>query len=122
MKNVNWKELIIDHIEKGVLGLAGLIILVGLATTSWGTYDKRPSEFAEKVKTGEQNFQEGIWPEKQSADFEAEDPGLQVPTGARQSSRVVTGCSHTPGMPWLWWLVPLVGLRRRWSPASCEEP
>ena len=52
MKNVNWKELIIDHIEKGVLGLAGLIILVGLATTSWGTYDKRPSEFAEKVKLG----------------------------------------------------------------------
>ena len=78
MKNVNWKELIIDHIEKGVLGLAGFITLIGLVTTSWGTYDKQPSEFAAKVEEGERNFQQGIWPETSASEFEAEDPGLMV--------------------------------------------
>lgn len=78
MKNVNWKELLITHAEKGVLGLAGLIVLVGLATTSWGTYDKQPSQFEDGVSKGRSNFEKSQWPEDRKAEFEAEDPGLQV--------------------------------------------
>ena len=78
MKNVNWKELLITHAEKGVLGLAGLIVLVGLATTSWGTYDKQPSLFETGVTKGRDNFAKSQWPEDRKAEFEAEDPGLQV--------------------------------------------
>lgn len=78
MKNVNWKEMLITHAEKGVLGLAGLIVLVGLATTSWGTYDKQPSQFEDGVSKGRSNFDKSQWPEDRKAEFEAEDPGLQV--------------------------------------------
>ena len=78
MKNVNWKELIVTHVEKGVLGMAGLIVLIGLATTSWGTYDKRPSQFEENVKNGRSNFESGVWPTDREKEFQADDPGLQV--------------------------------------------
>jgi hypothetical protein len=78
MKNVNWKELIITHVEKGALGLAGLIVLIGLATTSWGTYDKRPDQFEDKLKTGKNNFESGVWPTDREKEFQADDPGLQV--------------------------------------------
>ena len=78
MKNVNWKEMLITHAEKGVLGLAGLIVLVGLATTSWGTYDTQPSQFEDGVSKGRANFGNSKWPEDRKAEFEAEDPGLQV--------------------------------------------
>ncbi|MBC8291065.1 MAG: hypothetical protein H8E37_12185, partial [Planctomycetes bacterium] len=78
MKNVNWKELLITHAEKGVLGVAGLIVLVGLATTSWGTYDKQPDQFEDGVTKGRTNFGNSTWPTDRKAEFEAEDPGLQV--------------------------------------------
>lgn len=78
MKNVNWKELIITHAEKGVLGLAGLIVLIGLVTTSWGTYDKQPSEFDAAVTKGQKAFSASTWPKEREEEFQAEDPGLQV--------------------------------------------
>jgi hypothetical protein len=78
MKNVNWKELIVTHVEKVVLGMAGLIVLIGLATTSWGTYEKRPSQFEEKLTTGKNNFESGVWPTDSEKEFQADDPGLQV--------------------------------------------
>jgi len=78
MKNVNWKELIVTHVEKGALGLAGLIVLIGLATTNWGTYDKRPKEFEDKLTAGKTNFESGVWPVDREEEFQADDPGLQV--------------------------------------------
>lgn len=78
MKNVNWKNLLITHAEKGVVGVAGLIVLIGLATTSWGTYETLPSEFEESVRNGRSTFESSTWPTERKAEFEAEDPGLQV--------------------------------------------
>ena len=37
-----FKEVIIEHGEKFILGLAGVFVLIGIATTQWSTYERKP--------------------------------------------------------------------------------
>ncbi len=64
LKELNYKQLAIDHGEKGLLGLVGLFVLISLAGTSWSRYDKMPEEFLKKIKEGEDNIK--------ASDFSAE--------------------------------------------------
>lgn len=75
-----FKELAIEHGEKFILGLAGVFVLIGIGTTQWSTYEKKPEEFADKIKSGEAEFARSTWPEseKEKEEFVAIDPGEEV--------------------------------------------
>ncbi|NQV26154.1 MAG: formylglycine-generating enzyme family protein [Rhodopirellula sp.] len=72
------KEIIIEHGEKFILGLIGLFVLIGIGTTQWSTYEKKPEEFAQKIDAGKAEFARSTWPETEKETFVAPDPGDQV--------------------------------------------
>lgn len=72
------KEMIIEHGEKMLLGLVALFALICVATTQWGTYEKKPEEFLAKVETGKAAFASSTWPDEEKKKFEARDPGEEV--------------------------------------------
>lgn len=72
------KELIIEHGEKVILGLAGLFVLIGIGTTQWSTYERKPEEFSQKIDAGKAEFARSTWPESEKETFVARDPGDEV--------------------------------------------
>jgi len=73
-----FKELAIEHGEKFILGLAGVFVLIGIGTTQWSTYEKKPEEFADKIKAGKAEFARSTWPESEKETFVNRDPGEEV--------------------------------------------
>ena len=71
LKGLNYKQLVIDHGEKGVFGLFALIVLVFLAGTSWSRYEKEPEQFLEKVAKGEAAIKASAWSDERKKDFRA---------------------------------------------------
>jgi hypothetical protein len=74
----NIKEIVIEHGEKFILGLAGVFVLIGIGTTQWSTYEKKPEEFSAKIDAGKAEFARSTWPETEKVTFEARDPGDEV--------------------------------------------
>jgi hypothetical protein len=72
------KEVVIEHGEKFILGLAGVFVLIGIGTTQWSTYEKNPEEFSAKIDSGKAEFGRSTWPEDEKVKFEARDPGDEV--------------------------------------------
>tara|TARA_R110002072_G_scaffold302100_1_gene483930 strand:+ start:110470 stop:112740 length:2271 start_codon:yes stop_codon:yes gene_type:complete len=73
-----FKELLIEHGEKFILGLAGVFVLIGIATTQWSTYERKPEEFSAKIEAGKAEFARSTWPDTEKETFKAPDPGDQV--------------------------------------------
>ena len=76
--DINWKELILDHGEKFVLGIALIFVLGSVATTQWGTYDRTPEEFEVKIAQGELAFDASHWPAKEQTILVAADLSDEV--------------------------------------------
>ena len=57
IKGVNYKQALIEHGEKLILGVVGLFVMICLGGTNWSRYDKLPKEFQDKVESGERNIQ-----------------------------------------------------------------
>ena len=72
------KEVIIEHGEKFILGLAGVFVLIGIGTTQWSTYERKPEEFSAKIEAGKAEFARSTWPDSEKETFKAPDPGDQV--------------------------------------------
>ncbi len=71
LKGINYKQAVIDHGEKVILGVIGLFVLVCLSFTSWGRYDKQPEEFMAKVQQGEALIQASAWTEEKATEFKS---------------------------------------------------
>lgn len=78
LKSINWKELVLDHGEKFILGMVLIFVLGSVATTQWGTYEKTPEEFQVKITQGESTFNASRWPTEEETAFVARDPGDEV--------------------------------------------
>lgn len=78
LKGINWKELILDHGEKFVLGGVLLFVLGSVAMTRWSTYEKTPEEFQVKITQGETAFNASRWPTDEQTAFVSRDPGDEV--------------------------------------------
>lgn len=71
LKGMDYKQLAIDHGEKFVAGLIGLLVLACLAMTPVARYDKAPSEFTDKVEEESQGLAASTWPEEKRQQFES---------------------------------------------------
>lgn len=71
LKSLNYKQLVIDHGEKGLLGFFGLTVLVFLGGTSWSRYDKQPEDFVDKVVKGEAAIKASAWTDERKKEFQA---------------------------------------------------
>ncbi|MFT5093266.1 MAG: hypothetical protein ACI93T_002092, partial [Porticoccaceae bacterium] len=73
-----FKEVIIEHGEKFILGLAGVFVLIGIGTTQWSTYERKPEEFSSKIDAGKAEFARSTWPDSEKETFIATNPGDKV--------------------------------------------
>ncbi|MBC7822154.1 MAG: hypothetical protein IAG10_35160, partial [Planctomycetaceae bacterium] len=77
LKGLNYKQALIDHGEKLILGVIGLFVLICLAGTSWSRYDKQPEEFLKKVEQGENAIRSSSWSGKE-AEFKSSRDIMQA--------------------------------------------
>lgn len=65
MKKLNIKALFINHFEKMIFGMFGLIVLVVLAKTTWGRYPDTPEQLMQNVKKVKDSISspENAWPD-----------------------------------------------------------
>ena len=56
-KAMGFKNFALEHAEKGVFGVATLMVLIFVGGTSWSRYDKQPEEFVKKAEAGEKAIQ-----------------------------------------------------------------
>lgn len=78
LKGIDWKELMLGHGEKFILGMVLVFVTGSVATTHWGTYEKTPEEFQAKITLGESAFSASRWPADNQTVLVAHDPGAQV--------------------------------------------
>ncbi len=79
LKDLDYKQLLMAHGEKIVLGMVGLFVLFSLGSSHWIRYDRKPDEFRAKVVTGEQNLSESQWPAETKKKFDTQkDVGAAV--------------------------------------------
>lgn len=96
MKNIKWRDFLMNHGEKIVLGLAGFLLLTCLSMTSWGTYSRTPEEFKKQVTTEKQNFEASRWLPAEKKPFEEQPSPLEkvavVTGGVDNSPLYQLGC------------------------------
>ena len=72
LKTVDYKQLFIDHGEKVVIAVVGLMVAAVLYGSNWKATDKTPTALTDKADKARQEIEERPWPEKQ----EKEKAGL----------------------------------------------
>ncbi len=80
IKSVNYKQALIEHGEKLVLGLIGLFVVTQLGFTSWARYDKQPKEFQDKVESGQREIQNSLFTLDEQNKYKPTDIMQQVQT------------------------------------------
>ncbi len=65
LKNIDWKQFVVNHGEKLALGVVGLLVLfIVTAGTRWSTFqEKKPQEVKDKVVTEDQTLMAAAWPD-----------------------------------------------------------
>lgn len=64
LKNLDFKQLALDHGEKFVVALIGLIVVGVLASTRWSPYSERPNELAANARDRLEEVRQGEWEEE----------------------------------------------------------
>ncbi|QDU36178.1 hypothetical protein Mal4_04620 [Maioricimonas rarisocia] len=61
LKGLDPKAMLIEHGEKAVFGIAGLLVLLAIVGTDWTAYDGKPSDITKKVVDARQVLQQQKW-------------------------------------------------------------
>ena len=71
VKGKNFKEMILGHGEKIVLGCVILFVLTTVVSARWSTYQRQPIEFEQAVKTQDAAFVSSVFPAEQRTELDA---------------------------------------------------
>ena len=93
LKTADYKQVAIDHGEKLVAGLLGLMLLFALLTTSWSTYEKTPQELTDKVDGAKQAIAGKTW-----ADSEDAQKGLYSAAAGLKQDQVLQLLTRDPNL------------------------
>lgn len=69
VKGFNAKQFATDHAEKFALGVVLVLVVLGLAGTSWIPYQRPPQEIVKKVGEARDKIAVATWPEEEQAAF-----------------------------------------------------
>lgn len=69
MAKPNIKELVVNHFEKAIFGLACLFAVIALATSRWVPYGHHPNEITQKVQAADKKIAAKTWPEEEQQTF-----------------------------------------------------
>lgn len=69
LKGLNFKQLLVVHGEKMILGAVGLIVLLALFSTTWAGYEKKPEELLSKATDAGAKLNTGDMTEEKLKDF-----------------------------------------------------
>lgn len=69
LKGLKFKQLLVSHGEKFVLGTVGLIVLLALFSTTWAGYEKKPDELLSKATEAGTKLHTGDMPEDKLKTF-----------------------------------------------------
>ena len=72
LKSAGFKKLAVDHGEKAVAFLIGMLLLFSLWGTNWASYEKTPEELTRKVQSASTAISQGDW--ANSASFSRSGP------------------------------------------------
>lgn len=61
LKNIDFKQIAIDHGEKAVVGLIVLFVGYALYQTNWIPYSRTPDELIEQVETAQSELNSSVW-------------------------------------------------------------
>ena len=75
LKTLDYKQLGIDHGEKVVIALIGLMMATVLFRSNWKGTDKTPNEITEKADKAMQQIEASPWPEKRESKSRAGQRG-----------------------------------------------
>jgi hypothetical protein len=68
-KGMPIKQILFNHAEKFALSFVGLIVLIALASTTWGGISKHPEDLMDKAKKAGDALHTGIWPKVEEEKF-----------------------------------------------------
>ncbi len=69
LKNLNYKQLLIDHVEKFIFAIILLCVINFLFGTRWKPYDRTPQELIDQVTEKEEQFKISTWPDEAKEKF-----------------------------------------------------
>ncbi|VAX39954.1 hypothetical protein MNBD_PLANCTO02-1906 [hydrothermal vent metagenome] len=71
IKDIHFKELLVNHGEKIVFGLIAFmaVVIISPIGTSWTGFDKQPEEFKKAVERGEVALKQNTWSDEMSKQF-----------------------------------------------------
>lgn len=110
LKGMSYKQIAVEHGEKGILGLIGLMVLIFLAGTSWSRYDKMPEEFLKKVDEGKAAIQASAWTEDRAKDYKP----APVREAVQQLHSPLEVSRYQYSTHWFWPMYP--------QQERCKEP
>lgn len=70
LKNIDWKQLGIDHGEKIGIAIVSLLALYALWASSWDTYDRKPSELITIANETKAKMEASSWPQDKDSGLE----------------------------------------------------
>ncbi|MEX0726763.1 MAG: hypothetical protein WD065_10870 [Planctomycetaceae bacterium] len=70
LKNMDYKQFAIDHLEKMVFGLFAVIVLLSLIGTRWAGFARAPEELQVLTEEARIKILASIWPEDKKKSFE----------------------------------------------------
>ncbi|GAB4144276.1 MAG: hypothetical protein Tsb009_15860 [Planctomycetaceae bacterium] len=71
--NTNFKQTLVKHGEKIVVGLIGLFAVFALMKTTWSTYTKTPQQLKEKALQAAETIKKGTWPDSEKEKYPSHD-------------------------------------------------
>ncbi len=69
LKSLNYKQLLIDHVEKIIFGIIILCTVSFLYGTQWKPYSQTPQDLKQVVTESEEKLKESQWPEKAKEEY-----------------------------------------------------
>ncbi|WP_166819790.1 hypothetical protein [Thalassoroseus pseudoceratinae] len=100
LKNIDWKQLVVNHGEKIALGVVGLLVVFIVAGgTRWSTFqEKQPQQIKDQVVAEDQTLMAATWPDSEKIAYPAAY-NVQELVSQRQGPIDVRPFVFLPGHP-----------------------
>lgn len=119
LKGLNYKQVAVDHGEKGLFGLIGLFVLFCFVGTSWSRYDKEPGEFLKKVDEGTRKISASTFPDERKKEFQS---SREIMDAVQALQTSVEAGRFVYSTDWFWPMYPQVERGREPTWLALKDP